>query len=309
MRMGMNSRETRNGNGGNGNGGNGNGNRKGNQHELGSFMLVARRHFQRLLEVQATKFSELKVGSCRIDPPGTIGVEAAYAMNWVELMKLMTEVYCPRNEIQKMELNYSRCYNALLTNDGQEGPGLCCKEVLIIKENESNLKDNLDTTIRPRTKLLWAMCQAIYGWNNEKRICWPLPTARSAVPGAAPVARAPYRLAPAEMQELSTQLQELSDRGFIRPSSSPWGAPVLFVSKKTESFGDYREGIHLIPQRLRNQDWRRPRPHRDSQFLGLASVTTDDLSKGFFRKSRPLTKLTSEKREYEWGERKAAFLV
>ncbi|GKD69352.1 putative reverse transcriptase domain-containing protein [Tanacetum coccineum] len=45
--------------------------------------------------------------------------------------------------------------------------------------------------------------------------------------GAAPVARAPYLLAPAKMQELSTQLQELSDRGFIRPNSSPWGAPVL----------------------------------------------------------------------------------
>ncbi|GKF61891.1 putative reverse transcriptase domain-containing protein, partial [Tanacetum coccineum] len=44
------------------------------------------------------------------------------------------------------------------------------------------------------------------------------------VPGAAPVARAPYRLAPSELQELSTQLQELSDKGFIRPSSSPWGA-------------------------------------------------------------------------------------
>ncbi|GKG27329.1 hypothetical protein Tco_0403032, partial [Tanacetum coccineum] len=56
------------------------------------------------------------------------------------------------------------------------------------------------------------------------------------VPGAAPVARAPYRLAPAEMQELSTQLQELSDRGFIRSSSSPWGAPVLFVKKKDGSF-------------------------------------------------------------------------
>nr|GEU64538.1 putative reverse transcriptase domain-containing protein [Tanacetum cinerariifolium] len=41
------------------------------------------------------------------------------------------------------------------------------------------------------------------------------------VPGAAPVARAPYQLAPAEMQELSTQLQELSDRGFIIPNSSP----------------------------------------------------------------------------------------
>ncbi|GKG46380.1 hypothetical protein Tco_0501226, partial [Tanacetum coccineum] len=44
------------------------------------------------------------------------------------------------------------------------------------------------------------------------------------MPGAAPVARAPYRLAPSEMKELSEQLQELSDKGFIRPSSSPWGA-------------------------------------------------------------------------------------
>ncbi|GKE68526.1 putative reverse transcriptase domain-containing protein, partial [Tanacetum coccineum] len=64
------------------------------------------------------------------------------------------------------------------------------------------------------------------------------------VPGAEPVARAPYRLAPSEMEELSTQLQELSDKGFIRPSSSPWGAPVLFVKKKDGSFRmciDYRE--------------------------------------------------------------------
>ncbi|GJU51901.1 putative reverse transcriptase domain-containing protein [Tanacetum coccineum] len=64
------------------------------------------------------------------------------------------------------------------------------------------------------------------------------------VPSAAPVARAPYRLAPSEMQELSTQLQELSDKGFIRPSSSPWGAPVLFDKKKDGSFRmciDYRK--------------------------------------------------------------------
>ncbi|GKF02627.1 hypothetical protein Tco_0029550, partial [Tanacetum coccineum] len=64
------------------------------------------------------------------------------------------------------------------------------------------------------------------------------------VPGAAPVARAPYRLAPFEMKELSEQLKELSDKGFIRPSSSAWGAPVLFVNKKDGSFRmciDYRE--------------------------------------------------------------------
>ncbi|GJZ78189.1 putative reverse transcriptase domain-containing protein [Tanacetum coccineum] len=64
------------------------------------------------------------------------------------------------------------------------------------------------------------------------------------IPGAAPVARAPYRLAPSKMKELSDQLKELSDKGFIRPSSSPWGAPVLFVKKKDGSFRmciDYRE--------------------------------------------------------------------
>nr|GFB43289.1 putative reverse transcriptase domain-containing protein [Tanacetum cinerariifolium] len=56
------------------------------------------------------------------------------------------------------------------------------------------------------------------------------------VPGATPVAWAPYRLAPSEMKELVKQLKELSDKGFIRPSSSPWGAPVLFVKKKDGSF-------------------------------------------------------------------------
>nr|GEX31375.1 putative reverse transcriptase domain-containing protein [Tanacetum cinerariifolium] len=64
------------------------------------------------------------------------------------------------------------------------------------------------------------------------------------VPGAAPVARAPYRLAPSEMKELAEQLKELSNKGFIRPSSSPWGAPVLFVKNKDGSFWmciDYRE--------------------------------------------------------------------
>ncbi|GKC61271.1 putative reverse transcriptase domain-containing protein [Tanacetum coccineum] len=76
--------------------------------------------------------------------------------------------------------------------------------------------------------------------------------------GAAPVARAPYRLAPSEMKELSEQLQELSDKGFIRPSSSPWGAPVLFVKKKDGSFRmciDYHRseiGYHQL--RVREQD-------------------------------------------------------
>ncbi|KAD3069391.1 hypothetical protein E3N88_37271 [Mikania micrantha] len=64
------------------------------------------------------------------------------------------------------------------------------------------------------------------------------------IPGAKPIAKAPYRLAPSELQELMTQLQDLLDKGFIRPSISPWGAPVLFVKKKDGSLRmciDYRE--------------------------------------------------------------------
>nr|GFA36987.1 putative reverse transcriptase domain-containing protein [Tanacetum cinerariifolium] len=61
---------------------------------------------------------------------------------------------------------------------------------------------------------------------------------------AMPVVKSPYCLAPTEMQELANQLKVLQDKGFIRPSSSPWGAPVLFVKKKDGSFRmsiDYRE--------------------------------------------------------------------
>ncbi|GJW69074.1 putative reverse transcriptase domain-containing protein [Tanacetum coccineum] len=77
--------------------------------------------------------------------------------------------------------------------------------------------------------------------------------------GAAPVSRTPYRLAPSELQELSTQLQEISDKGFIRPSSSPWGASVLFVKKKDGSFRmfarvyskiDLRSGYHQLRVRV-----------------------------------------------------------
>nr|GFC02213.1 putative reverse transcriptase domain-containing protein [Tanacetum cinerariifolium] len=52
------------------------------------------------------------------------------------------------------------------------------------------------------------------------------------IPGAAPVAQAPYRLAPSEMKELAEQLQELTNKCFIRPSSSPWGVPVMFLKRK-----------------------------------------------------------------------------
>ncbi|GKF81476.1 putative reverse transcriptase domain-containing protein, partial [Tanacetum coccineum] len=97
----------------------------------------------------------------------------------------------------------------------------------------------------------------------------------------APVDRAPYRLAPSEMEELSTQLQELSDKGFIRPSSSPWGAPVLFVKKKDGSFRmciDYRELNKLT---MKN---RYPLPRIDDlfdQLQGSSVYSKIDLRSGY----------------------------
>ncbi|XP_050133164.1 uncharacterized protein LOC126609229 [Malus sylvestris] len=64
------------------------------------------------------------------------------------------------------------------------------------------------------------------------------------LPGTNPISLTPYRMAPAELRELKIQLQELIDKGFIQPSSSPWGAPVLFVRKKDGTLRlciDYRQ--------------------------------------------------------------------
>ncbi|GJR80232.1 pol protein [Tanacetum coccineum] len=69
------------------------------------------------------------------------------------------------------------------------------------------------------------------------------------IPGAEPISKAPYRMAPVELKELKEQLQEMLENGFIRPSVSPWGAPVLFVKKKD---GSMRLLNHQL--RVREQD-------------------------------------------------------
>nr|GEZ50283.1 hypothetical protein [Tanacetum cinerariifolium] len=283
----------------------------------------------------------------------TTGVDAAYAMKWAGLMKLMTEVYYPRNE------NVARAY--MDGNNERKGyvgslpycnkcrlhhEGLCtircgnCKKIghqirdcrvtvtpntqgaAVGNQQETRLETRLEVTrlqqrLTPlveeeqtliltlsrnlpsgrvsETNIVLRGCtlgllghpfnkdlmpvelgsfNVIIGMDwlakyhalivcDEKVVRIPygdevliirgdncddekdllgLPPARQVefqidlVPGATTVAQAPYRLAPAEMQELSTQLQELFDKGFIRPSSSPWGAPVLFVKKKNGSF-------------------------------------------------------------------------
>jgi hypothetical protein len=64
---------------------------------------------------------------------------------------------------------------------------------------------------------------------------WDIEFAIDLAPGTAPIAKRPYRMAFTELAELKKQLSELEQKGYVRPSSSPWGAPVLFVEKKDGS--------------------------------------------------------------------------
>nr|GEU38800.1 transposon Ty3-G Gag-Pol polyprotein [Tanacetum cinerariifolium] len=153
------------------------------------------------------------------------------------------------------------------------------------------------------------------------------------VPSATPVARAPYRLAPSEMKELSNQLKELADKGFIRPSSSPWGAPILFVKKKDGSFRmciDYQElnkltvkncyplpriddfqGIHVDPTKIEFiKDWESPKTAMEiRQFLGLTGYYRRFIE-GFSKIAKSMTKLSQKKVKFDWVDKQeAAFQI
>ncbi|GJX27665.1 putative reverse transcriptase domain-containing protein [Tanacetum coccineum] len=127
------------------------------------------------------------------------------------------------------------------------------------------------------------------------------------IPGDAPVAQAPYRLAPSEMKELLEQLKELSDKGFIRPSSSPWGAPnkqeheehlklILALLKKEECIQIFQcefgfQGTssfgHMIDSKVLARYYRR--------FI-----------EGFSKIAKLMTKLTQKKVKFEWGDKQEA---
>ncbi|GMJ03684.1 hypothetical protein HRI_004037600 [Hibiscus trionum] len=100
---------------------------------------------------------------------------------------------------------------------------------------------------------------------------------------SAPVSIAPYRMAPKELKELKTQLQELTDRGFIRPSSSPWGAPVLFVKKKDGSMRMCIDYIQLNRLTMKNKY---PLPRIDDlfdQLRGASVFSKIDLRSGYYQ--------------------------
>nr|GEX21373.1 reverse transcriptase domain-containing protein [Tanacetum cinerariifolium] len=255
----------------------------------------------------------------------TVETDTAFAMSRRELMKLIVEVYCLRNEVQKME---SELWNLTVKNNDlaaytqrfQELTMLCTRMVHEeedrIKRYVGGLPDNIQGNVMSaeptrlqdairlannevlivqgdrgekgeKSKLSIISCTKTQKYikrgclifmaqvtkketvdkSKEKRLedvlivrdfskVFPkdfpgLPPTRQVefqidlVPGAAPIARTPYRLAPSKLQELSTQLQELSDKGFIRPSSSSWGA----LSEE-----EHAEHLNLILELLKKEE-------------------------------------------------------
>ncbi|WVZ93872.1 hypothetical protein U9M48_039825 [Paspalum notatum var. saurae] len=104
------------------------------------------------------------------------------------------------------------------------------------------------------------------------------------VPGTAPVSKRPYRMAPDELRELKTQLQEQLDKGFIRPSSSPWGCPALFVEKKDQ--GGKRLCVDYRPLNAVTVKNKYPLPHIDilfDQLAGAKVFSKIDLMSGYYQ--------------------------
>nr|GEV10115.1 reverse transcriptase domain-containing protein [Tanacetum cinerariifolium] len=118
--------------------------------------------------------------------------------------------------------------------------------------------------------------------------------------GAAPVALVPYRLAPSEMQELSDQLQELADRGFIRSSYHQLRVRDEDIPKTAFRTS---QGLHIDPAKIEAvKNWASPTtPTEIRQFLGLAGYYQRFI-KDFSKIANSLTELTQKNKKYIWGE-------
>ncbi|XP_073267141.1 uncharacterized protein [Populus alba] len=169
-------------------------------------------------------------------------------------------------------------YLAYILNSDDEGPRL--KDILVVKEFPDVFPEELP------------------GLPSEREV----EVSIDIFPGVPHIAQQPYRMAPVEQNELKTQLQELLDKGFIRPSNSSWGAPVLF----RVTFLGYVisvEGVFVDPQKVEAVlKWERSTSVTEIRsFLGLA---------GYYRRfiedfsliATPLTQLTRKNKEWVWSE-------
>ncbi|WMV37896.1 hypothetical protein MTR67_031281, partial [Solanum verrucosum] len=142
------------------------------------------------------------------------------------------------------------------------------------------------------------------GLPPEREIEFPI----KHIPGSNPISITPYRMAPAELRELKSQLQELLEKGFIRPSVSHWVAPVLFNKYPLPRIDDLfdqlkvsNEGVKVDPSKIQAiVEWRPPKNQTEVRsFLGLAGYYKRFV-KGFSIITSPLTKLLHKEIKFIW---------
>ncbi|GJY95668.1 putative reverse transcriptase domain-containing protein [Tanacetum coccineum] len=148
-------------------------------------------------------------------PLGHGSFDVIMGMDWLSEHK--AEIVC-HEKVVRIPLERGE----ILHVQGERTPGIA-KALSNMKVDEPKLSD-----ISVVRDFVEVFSEDLLGLPPQRQVKFRI----DLVPGATPVAKSPYRLAPSEMQELSAQLQELQDKGFIRPSHSPWGALVLFVKKK-----------------------------------------------------------------------------
>ncbi|GJV82300.1 hypothetical protein Tco_1522198 [Tanacetum coccineum] len=189
----------------------------------------------------------------KIESIRTLGREVAVGMSWDNSKVLMMEEFCPSNEMQKLVPHLVTPENRRIERMDQSKMN---PEKRGNRGEPSKDRNGRDDNNRTRTGNAYAA--TLFDSGADYSFEWiGCPTIRlritpsreikfwiELVPEAIPITKSPYRLTPSEMEELSGQLKELQDKDFIRPISSPSGAPILFVKKKDGSFRmciDYRE--------------------------------------------------------------------
>ncbi|XP_074265877.1 uncharacterized protein LOC141588329 [Silene latifolia] len=131
-------------------------------------------------------------------------------------------------------------------------------------------------------------------------------------PGTGPISKAPYRMGPKELEELKKQLQELLDKGYIRPSVSPWGAPLYAKLSKCEFWLEKvaflghvisKEGVSVDPNKIEAvSSWKAPKNVAEIRsFLGLAGYYRRFV-KDFSKIARPITALMRKENRFKWDE-------
>ncbi|GJU20592.1 putative reverse transcriptase domain-containing protein [Tanacetum coccineum] len=186
----------------------------------------------------------------------------------------MKEEYCPSNEMQKLETAMVGTGHTMVLTDEAVRNGS-------LKRSGQGYGNN-GNPLRGRAFVMGAEED-----RQDPNIVTGLPPSREVefcinlILGTMSVAKSPYRLAPTKMEELSNQLKELQDKGFIRPSSLPWGAPILFL-QEVQFLGHVvkSDGIHVDPSKIEAiKNWEAPKSLTEVRsFLGLAEMAFQTLN-------------------------------